>query len=96
MSVINASIVRKIAKLASIAVTEEEVTAMVPELNAILGWGEQLSAINTDGVEPLTSVIAQSQRLREDEVTVPDIRDALMANAPEAEHGFFTVPKVIE
>ncbi|MFT8737022.1 MAG: Asp-tRNA(Asn)/Glu-tRNA(Gln) amidotransferase subunit GatC [Zymomonas mobilis] len=96
MSVINASIVRKIAKLACIAVTEEEVTAMVPELNAILGWGEQLAAINTDGVEPLTSVIAQSQRLREDEVTVPDIRDALLANAPEAEHGFFTVPKVIE
>ncbi|AEI37369.1 MAG: Asp-tRNA(Asn)/Glu-tRNA(Gln) amidotransferase subunit GatC [Zymomonas mobilis subsp. pomaceae] len=96
MSVIDASTVRKIAKLACIAVTEEDVTAMVPELNAILGWGEQLSAIDTDGVEPLTSVIAQSQRLRKDEVTVSDMRDALLANAPEAEHGFFTVPKVIE
>jgi aspartyl-tRNA(Asn)/glutamyl-tRNA(Gln) amidotransferase subunit C len=88
--------VRHIAKLARIAMSDAEVEAMVPELNNILGWVEQLGEVNTDGVEPLTAVIDQKLRLREDAVTDGNIRDAILANAPVAEHGFFAVPKVIE
>ena len=88
--------VRHIAKLARIAMSEEELERLVPELNAIIGWVEQLGEVNTDGVEPLTAVIEQRLRLREDKVTDGDCRDAVLANAPEAEHGFFAVPKVIE
>ena len=88
--------VRHIAKLARIAMSDAEVAAMVPELNAIIGWVEQLAEVNTDGVEPLTAVIDQKLRLRDDVVTDGDIRDAVLANAPGAEHGFFAVPKVIE
>ena len=88
--------VRHIAKLARIAMSDGEVEALVPELNAIIGWVEQLAAVDTEGVEPLTAVIDQKLRLREDKVTDGDVRDAVLANAPEAEHGFFAVPKVIE
>jgi aspartyl-tRNA(Asn)/glutamyl-tRNA(Gln) amidotransferase subunit C len=88
--------VRHIAKLARIAMSDGEVEALVPELNAIIGWVEQLSAVDTDGVEPLTAVIDQKLRLREDKVSDGNVRDAILANAPEAEHGFFAVPKVIE
>jgi len=88
--------VRHIAKLARIAMSDAEVEAMVPELNNILGWVEQLGEVDTDGVEPLTAVIDQKLRLRDDAVTDGNIRDAVLANAPAAEHGFFAVPKVIE
>jgi len=88
--------VRHIARLARIAMSDEEIAALAPELNNILGWVEQLGEVNTDGVEPLTAVIDQKLRLREDVVTDGDCRDAVLANAPAAEHGFFAVPKVIE
>ena len=88
--------VRHIAKLARIAMSEEELDRLVPELNNILGWVEQLGEVNTDGVEPLTAVIPNTLRLREDKVTDGDCRDDVLANAPAAEHGFFAVPKVIE
>ena len=88
--------VRHIAKLARIAMSDAEVEAMVPELNAIIGWVEQLAEVDTDGVEPLTAVIQQKLRLRQDAVTDGDCRDAVLANAPEGQHGFFAVPKVIE
>jgi len=88
--------VRHIAKLARIAMSDEEIERLVPELNNILGWVEQLGEVNTDGVEPLTAVIDQKLRLRDDAVTDGDERDAILANAPDAEHGFFAVPKVIE
>ena len=88
--------VRHIARLARIAMSDGEVEELVPELNAIIGWVEQLSAVDTEGVEPLTAVIDQKLRLREDKVTDGDVRDDVLANAPEAEHGFFAVPKVIE
>lgn len=76
--------------------SDAEVEAMVPELNNILAWVEQLGEVQTDGVEPLTAVIDQQLRLREDAVTDGGIRDAVLANAPDAQHGFFAVPKVIE
>ena len=88
--------VRHIAKLARIAMSDEEIERLAPELNNILGWVEQLGEVNTDGVEPLTAVIDQKLRLRDDVVTDGNIRDEILANAPEAQHGFFAVPKVIE
>ena len=88
--------VRHIANLARIAMSEEEIERLVPEINNILGWVEQLGEVDTDGVEPLTAVIDQKLRLREDKVTDGDCRDDVLANAPDAEHGFFAVPKVIE
>ena len=88
--------VRHIARLARIAMSDEELERLVPELNAIIGWVEQLGEVDTNGVEPLTAVIEQKLRLREDAVTDGDIRDEILANAPEAQHGFFAVPKVIE
>ena len=88
--------VRHIARLARIAMSDEEIERLAPELNNILGWVEQLGEVNTDGIEPLTAVIDQKLRLRDDAVTDGNIRDAVLANAPEAQHGFFAVPKVIE
>ncbi len=88
--------VRKIAGLARIATSDAEAEALVPELNNILGWIEQLGEVDTDGIEPLAAVIPNHLRLREDVVTDGGIRDAVLKNAPQAEHGFFAVPKVIE
>ena len=93
---VDSATVRKIASLARIAVTDGEVEAMVPELNNILGWIEQLGEVDVTGVEPMTAVIDNTLRLREDVVTDGGIRDRVLANAPAAEHGFFGVPKVIE
>ena len=87
---------RHIAKLARIGMSDAEIEALVPELNNILGWVEQLGEVDTDGVEPLTAVIDQKLRLRDDVVNDGGIRDEILANAPEAPHGFFAVPKVIE
>ncbi len=88
--------VRKIASLARIAVTETQVEAMVPELNNILGWIEQLGEVDTSSVQPMTAVIPNVLRLRDDVVSDGGVREKILANAPQAEHGFFAVPKVIE
>lgn len=88
--------VRHIAKLARIAMTDEELERFVPELNNILGWVDQLGEVDTDGIEPLATVIDQKLRLRDDVVDDGEVRDEVLANAPDAQHGFFAVPKVIE
>ncbi len=88
--------VRHIARLARIAVSDSEAEALVPELNNILGWVEQLQEVDVSEVEPMTAVIPNHLRFREDEVTDGGVRDKVLANAPVAEHGFFAVPKVIE
>jgi aspartyl-tRNA(Asn)/glutamyl-tRNA(Gln) amidotransferase subunit C len=88
--------VRHVAKLARLALSDAEIDKMVPELNNILGWVEQLGEVNTDGIEPLTAVIDLKLRLRDDVVNDGYIRDKVLANAPDAQHGFFAVPKVIE
>ncbi|MFD1613026.1 Asp-tRNA(Asn)/Glu-tRNA(Gln) amidotransferase subunit GatC [Sphingomonas tabacisoli] len=88
--------VRKVAGLARIAISDAEADALVPELNNILGWIEQLQEVDTADIEPMTAVIPNRLRLRDDVVTDGDIRDQVLANAPQAEHGFFAVPKVIE
>ncbi len=93
---VSADQVRHIAKLARIAMSDSELEKLVPELNAIIGWVEQLSEVDTDGIEPLTAVIDQKLRLRADVVDDGDCRDDVLLNAPDAQHGFFAVPKVIE
>jgi len=93
---VDSATVRKIASLARIAVSDAEAEAMAPELSKILGLVEQLGEVDTSGVAPLATVIPNHLRLRDDVVTDGDIRDRVLANAPQAEHGFFAVPKVIE
>lgn len=88
--------VKKIARLSRIAIGDDEAEAMVSELNGILGWVEQLGEVDVSGVEPMTAVIANKTRLREDVVTDGDIRVKVLANAPAKEGSFFGVPKVIE
>jgi aspartyl-tRNA(Asn)/glutamyl-tRNA(Gln) amidotransferase subunit C len=88
--------VRRIAKLARIALEEERVEPMERELNGILAWVEQLQEVNVDGVEPMTSVVAQKLKMREDVVTDGNIAEAVTANAPLSEDNFFVVPKVVE
>ena len=93
--------VAKIAQLARIRMSDEALDRMVPEFNNILAWVEQLGEVDTSGVEPMTAVIPQALRLRDDVVdadplTGGGIRDEVLANAPAAEHGFFAVPKVID
>ena len=93
---IDQATVRKIASLARIAISDAEAAAMEGELNGILGWVEQLGEVDVTGVEPMTAVIPNPLRLRADVVTEGDRRDDILANAPQGEHGFFTVPKVVE
>src|SRR3546814_356750 len=93
---VDTATVRHIARLARIAVSDAEAEALVPELNNILGWIEQLGEVDVTGVEPMTAVIPNQLRMREDIVTDGQKRDDVLRNAPVAEHGFFAVPKVIE
>jgi len=93
---VDTATVAKIASLARLKVTEADLAAMVPELNGILAWVEQLGEVDVTGVSPMTAVIPNHLRLREDAVTDGGIREAVLANAPAPEHGFFGVPKVIE
>ncbi len=93
--------VAKIASLARIRMEAGELERMVPELNNILNWVEQLGEVDTSAVEPMTAVIPNTLRLRDDVVdadprTGGGRRADVLANAPAAEHGFFGVPKVIE
>jgi aspartyl-tRNA(Asn)/glutamyl-tRNA(Gln) amidotransferase subunit C len=88
--------VRRIAKLARIALEEERVEPMVQELYGFLAWVEQLEEVDVEGVAPLTSVVAQKLKMRDDVVTDGGDADAVTANAPLGEDHFFVVPKVVE
>ena len=88
--------VRRIAKLARIEIGEGEIPRLMGELNGILGWIDQLNEVNVDGVQPLTGGAQMAMRLRDDVVTDGGRRDAVLANAPDRESGFFAVPKVVE
>ena len=88
--------VRKIAHLARIRVTDNELGSVAHDLDRILGFVEQLNEVDTDGVEPMTSAVAMKLRQRKDEVTDGNRRDDVLANAPDAAHGFYTVPTVVE
>lgn len=88
--------VRKVARLARIAVPEERLEPMAKELNGILAWIEQLNEVNIDGVEAMTTPVAMKLPMREDVVTDGNKQDEVLANAPRALDGFFVVPKVVE
>jgi aspartyl-tRNA(Asn)/glutamyl-tRNA(Gln) amidotransferase subunit C len=93
---VDTATVKKVASLARIAISDADAERIAPELNNILGWIEQLGEVDTHDVEPMTAVIPNRLRLRADVITDGDRRDAVLANAPQGEHGFFTVPKVVE
>src|SRR5262245_23418528 len=93
---VDADTVRRIAHLARIAVAEEEVKHLRNELNAILAFVEQLSEVNVDGVEPMTSVTPMTMKKRADVVTEGGIPEDILKNAPATEDNYFLVPKVVE
>jgi aspartyl-tRNA(Asn)/glutamyl-tRNA(Gln) amidotransferase subunit C len=87
---------RRVAHLARIEVAEADLAPLAAELSSILGWMEQLREVDVEGVEPMTSVTPMKLKWRADEVTDGGDRDRVLANAPDARAGFFTVPKVVE
>ena len=89
-------IVINIANLAKIKILDENLDHLARELSSIVNWVEQLNSVDTDGVEPLASVVDVTLPLREDNVSDGDCRDKVLANGPEIEDGYFAVPKVIE
>lgn len=93
---IDQATVRRVAQLARISLREDEVEHMQGELNAILAFVAELDAVDVEGVEPMTSVRPMHMKRRRDEVTDGGIADAIVANAPAAEDGYFVVPKVVE
>ena len=88
--------VKNIADLARIKVADEDLEHLAGELSAILDWVEQLNGVDTDGVEPLASVVDVTLPLRTDVVGDGDCRDKVLANGPETEDGYYAVPKVVE
>ncbi|WP_026379125.1 Asp-tRNA(Asn)/Glu-tRNA(Gln) amidotransferase subunit GatC [Afifella pfennigii] len=93
---VDSSTVKRVAHLARIKVTDEEAEALRGELNAILGFVEQLNEVDVTGVEPMTSVTAMRLKARSDEVTDGGKAAAILTNAPVSEDGYFLVPKVVE
>ncbi|APV49299.1 asparaginyl/glutamyl-tRNA amidotransferase subunit C [Betaproteobacteria bacterium GR16-43] len=88
--------VQRIARLARLELSGAEAEAMREQMNAILAMVDQMSAVDTQGVEPMSHPQDVTQRLRDDVVTEPDRRDDFLALAPQAEDGLYLVPKVID
>jgi len=93
---VDAATVKRIGRLARIRIEEAEVATYQDELNAILGFVEQLDEVNVDGVEPMTSVTPMQLRRREDKISDGGYPEKIVANAPLSEDNFFEVPKVVE
>ena len=93
---VDTATVKRVAHLARIAVTDEDAERMTGELNAILGFVEQLNEVDVDGVEPMTSVIPMEMRKRQDRVSDGSKAEDIVANAPMTEDNLFLVPKVVE
>lgn len=93
---VDVATVKRVARLARLAVTDDEAVKMTGELNGILGFVEQLSEVDVAGVEPMTSVIPMAMKMRNDEVNDGNMADRIVANAPLTEQNFFEVPKVVE
>ena len=93
---IDAATVKKVASLARIREPDDRLEALAAELSGILQWIEQLGEVDTDGVEPMTSVVAQALPWREDVVNEGGDAAKVLANAPRSARGFFIVPKVVE
>jgi aspartyl-tRNA(Asn)/glutamyl-tRNA(Gln) amidotransferase subunit C len=88
--------VRRIARLARIRLDDAEVPRLQAELNGILGWIEQLNEVDVEGIAPLAGAAEMALRMREDVVTDGNIREAILANAPDRAGDYFAVPKVVE
>ncbi|MES9857525.1 MAG: Asp-tRNA(Asn)/Glu-tRNA(Gln) amidotransferase subunit GatC [Sedimenticola sp.] len=88
--------IEKIAHLARLAVSEDELNSVASDLSNILNLVERMSAVDTTGVEPMAHPLHMVQRLREDVVTEGDQRELFQSIAPETEEGLYLVPKVIE
>lgn len=93
---VDLSTVKRVAKLARIALPDEEAEQMMADLNGILGFVDELSNVDITGVEPMTSVTPITMRLREDAVSDGNKADDIVANAPQTDRNFFLVPKVVE
>jgi aspartyl-tRNA(Asn)/glutamyl-tRNA(Gln) amidotransferase subunit C len=93
---VDAATVRRIAHLARIAVADDEIEHLQSELNSMLAFVEQLSEVNVEGVEPMTSVTPMAMKKRVDNVTDGGNADAILGNAPATQDGYFLVPKVVE
>jgi aspartyl-tRNA(Asn)/glutamyl-tRNA(Gln) amidotransferase subunit C len=93
---VDTATVKRVARLARIAVSDAEAEALKAELNTILGFVEQLNEVDVTGVAPMTSVIAMEMKARPDVVTEGDEAAKILANAPAREGDFFVVPKVVE
>jgi aspartyl-tRNA(Asn)/glutamyl-tRNA(Gln) amidotransferase subunit C len=93
---VDAATVRRIAHLARIAVADDEIPHLQGELNAMLAFVEQLSEVDVEGVEPMTSVTPMDMKKRSDVVNDGEIASEVVANAPATEDHFFLVPKVVE
>ena len=96
MSVIDEATVKRVARLARIKITPPEASGLVGELSGILDWVKQLDEVDTNGVEPMTRVVAVALRQRPDVVTDGEIAGQVTQNAPETRETFFVVPKVVE
>ena len=88
--------VRRIAKLSRLHLEDADIPRLQGELNGILGWIEQLSAVDVEGVEPLTGAAMMAMRMRDDVVTDGGMADAVLSNAPDRAGAFYAVPKVVE
>ena len=93
---IDAATMKKIASLARIREPEDRLEPLAREISGILDWIEQLSEVDTDGVEPMTSAVAAKLPMRADVVTDGGDAAKVLANAPRSDRGFFVVPKVVE
>ena len=88
--------VKHISKLARISVNDEKAKKLEKDLNSIFKWIEQLNELNTDKVEPLTSIAETTLRLRKDKILSENIRDEILNNSPKDNKDYFVVPKVVE
>jgi aspartyl-tRNA(Asn)/glutamyl-tRNA(Gln) amidotransferase subunit C len=93
---VDAATVRRIARLSRIALPEADVPVMQGEINAILGFVEQLGEVNVEGVEPMTSVTPMALKMRDDVVSAGGEAERVTKNAPQSEDHYFLVPKVVE
>ncbi len=96
MQEVDEATVRRIARLARLEITDADAGSLKSELNAILKWVEQLSAVDTKGVEAMTRVVSMRMKQRDDVVTDGEMAADIVKNAPMAEDNFFVVPKVVE
>jgi len=93
---VDTATVKRVAKLSRIAIDDRQAESMKAELNSILSWVEQLNEVDVEGVAPMTSVVEQKMRMREDKITDGGYASKVTGNAPVSDDDFFAVPKVVE